>query len=192
MKSPGLIWTTLGLGSLSLLTAWPLLQEQLWKQRGANESKAAARIKSMAAAEAVFRSNDLDRNGIPDFWTGDVAGLFRFGLIEREVALADLRPLVPLTPVPIPTGGYYYVALDVDDSVSPPLPYRQTTDPVSGRVHHLSRFGFMAIPARPGLTANAVVMINEENSLWAYRTGWSGRLAWPSDEERRMRCSRFG
>src|SRR5438876_8635612 len=102
------------------------------------------------SAEAEFRYKDVDGNGVEDFWTGDVAGLYRFGLIDREIAAADALPLFPRVPQPIPYMGYYFVAMEVDDSESPPEELRQDTDKKSGKVHHRSKFAFCAYPAEPG------------------------------------------
>ena len=44
-------------------------------QRSSNERNASASLKSIATAEADFRSSDREGNLINDFWTGDVAGL---------------------------------------------------------------------------------------------------------------------
>ncbi len=187
-----LILGTLASAAFSLLTLWELMSTGRTSMRASNERNAGGRVKSLASAEADYRGNDRDGNGIQDFWTGDVAGLYRLGLIERGMALADLRPIVPLCPRPIPFDGYYYRALDADDSVVPAEGYRQTTDPASGNVHHLTKFGFVAIPAWPGISGKSVVMINENNSLWAYRSGWTGTFLWPSDHDRKYRCFRFG
>src|SRR5690349_5987856 len=44
-------------------------------QRSANERNASTSLKTVATAEADFRSNDRDGNRVADYWTGDVAGL---------------------------------------------------------------------------------------------------------------------
>lgn len=69
-----------------------------------NERAASAALKTLATAEADYRSNDRDGNEINDYWTGDVAGLYRnqLRLIPRESAEADARPLNPLVPKPVP------------------------------------------------------------------------------------------
>ncbi len=45
-------------------------------QRSANEQAAAASTKSIATAQADFRSNDRNNDRAQNFWTGDVYGLF--------------------------------------------------------------------------------------------------------------------
>jgi hypothetical protein len=114
-----------------------------------------------------------------------VAGLYRLGLIERGVAEADLKPLVPLVPKPIPFNGYYFVAMSRDDSETPPENLQQDTDKKSGKVHHLSKFGFAAIPAKFNVTGVGSYIVNENNSVrWKY-TYTEMIDAWPSDEDMR-------
>ena len=151
----------LGAGSLAF---W--LPGRQASQQASNERNAATSLKTLTSAEADFRFNDRDGNGVNDFWTGDVAGLYQWGLIERGVAEADTNPLVPLVPKPIPFHGYYFEALSFDNSVIPPEPYRQDTDKKSGRVHHLERFGFVAYPADSDSTGKYYFLVNENNSVF--------------------------
>jgi len=61
-------------------------------QRSANERNASTSLKTVATAEADFRSNDRDGNRVADYWTGDVAGLC---LIAPQVG--NSPPSGPLT-----------------------------------------------------------------------------------------------
>jgi prepilin-type N-terminal cleavage/methylation domain-containing protein len=45
-------------------------------QRSSNERNASASLKTLATAEADFRSNDRDNDRAQNFWTGNVYGLF--------------------------------------------------------------------------------------------------------------------
>ena len=133
---------------LSALLAGGLLGPGYLREfRSGNERAAPHVIATLCSAEALFRWEDRDGNGIKDYWTADVAGLYRYGLISREIAEADTAPLVPLVPTPIPYKGYYFRALVADDFEIPSVPYRQVTDLKSGAVHHLEKFGFVAYPA---------------------------------------------
>lgn len=193
-----LVGVFLGLGLVSV--AFGLLALPAWlhargqSRRGSNERTVGGVLKALASAEAQFRGLDADGNGIQDYWTGDVAGLYRWGLIDRATAMADLRPIVPLCPRPVPRDGYFFVALELDRSLDPPEAYRQTTDPASGPVHNLRRFGFIAIPAEPGVTGTLVAVINEGNSMRAFRPAAErvGHRHWPDDEEFRREWSTFG
>jgi hypothetical protein len=144
----------------------------------------------LAYAEADFRTNDRDGNGINDFWTGDVAGLYKYGLIPREWAEADTAPLVPLVPEPIPYKGYYFKALMADDSMTPPALYRQDTDKKSGKVHNLERFGFVAYPAGGIAPAKYMWIVNENNSVPRRPLTSPPTSNWPSDDEQKSYWSK--
>jgi hypothetical protein len=180
------IWITLAVGVLSLLTIWFEAQSRFHQKRGSNIRSAEKRLRWLAAAEADFRGNDRDGNGVQDYWTGDVAGLYQWGLIDQATAMADLRPLNPLVPSPVPADGYFYLALDVDASVDPPEPYRQGT----GGTRHPAKFGFLAIPAKGELNDGHRVIISESNSpRWNWME-WKGEAYFPSDAELRTYWSR--
>jgi hypothetical protein len=154
-----------------------------WIQRRRSETEQGGRtaLRTLCTAEAEFRAKDRDGNGVRDFWTGDVAGLYKFGLIPRELAEADSAPVLPLVSQPIPWKGYFFRALTADDSETPPAPYQEDTDGKSGKVHSLSRFGFVAYPAE-GITAPKLMwVINENNTSFGHRAGIPPPQNWPPD-----------
>ena len=148
---------------LLLAVAWLLWigPELQTRRRTANESAVWRFRGQFRGWQQDFYTKDLDNNGVHDFWTGDIAGMHQFGVIDRAVAEADARPLVPLVPKPIPWNGYYFIALEMDDSEMPPTSYAQITDGKSGKVHHRSKFGFCAFPAEPGVRGSYIFLINE-------------------------------
>jgi len=158
------LWAILLVLMLGVLSTWYLVPEWLKERRWANERAGVSGFATLASAEADFRANDRDRNGVRDFWTGDVAGLYAFGLISRELAEADAAPRVPLVPHPIPYKGHYIRALVADDSETPPLVYGQVTDKTSGPVHNLERFGFVIYPAGGIGAPKYMWIINENNT----------------------------
>src|SRR5688572_13787562 len=101
-----------------LILAALIVPAFLSSQRASNERNASASLKTISSAEAEFRGNDRDGNGIQDFWTGDVSALFYLvgsgtgepiRLIEQSIADADAtRPGVK------PKAGYFYEAMDRD------------------------------------------------------------------------------
>ena len=136
------------------------------ENRASNERNASTTLKSLTSAEAEFRANDRDNNGVNDFWTGDVSGLYEWQLIPRELAEADAAPIKPLVPMPIPFKGYLYRALDRDLEVKED--YRQDTGgkPAMGKVHNTSKFGFIAYPVKYGETGKFSFMVNENNTIF--------------------------
>ena len=160
--------------------------EYLPKRRAMNERTAATMIKILSLAEVDFRDHDRDGNRVKDFWTGDVSGLFRAGLIERDLAEADASPITPLCAKPVPYEGYYFVALQGDASVAPPESYRRDTDKKSGDVHHPEKYGFLAYPANPGRSGKYYYMINERNCVWRAPLEAPLPTHWPPDAELKM------
>ena len=76
------ITITLAMGTMSLLTIGAYAYSGYQDKRSSNIQSAGNRLRSLASAQADFRGNDRDGNGIQDFWTGDVAGLLQHGLID--------------------------------------------------------------------------------------------------------------
>ena len=144
----------------------------LWRpaipDRALNEQKASEVLSRLSAAEAYYRATDRDGNGIKDFWTGDVAGLYPEPeqILDRGIAEADASPLHPLVPRPVPYYGYYFIALRQDESASPPEDFAQDTDQKSGKVHHLSKFAFCAFPAEMGVTGKYVYIVNQGSTQY--------------------------
>ena len=124
-------------------------------RRASNEREAATLLKTLASAEADFRANDRDANGVNDFWTGDVTGLYslkasgrELRLIERSVAEADSCPIRMLGWPYRPHRGFYFQALEADDNENGETYFQNTGgNRPMGDVHHLSKFGFGAYPA---------------------------------------------
>jgi prepilin-type N-terminal cleavage/methylation domain-containing protein len=125
-------------------------------QRSSYERGASTSMKTIAVAEADFRSNDRDGNGVNDFWTADVKGLYtmtncavpgRAGgtvdppirLIELSLAAADSDGVTNLAggecmdltqfAVFAPKAGYWYGALLSDGTLPANIDatYRQDT-----------------------------------------------------------------
>jgi type II secretory pathway pseudopilin PulG len=162
--------------------------------RGYNEERnASTSLKTLACAEADFRANDRDWNRINDFWTGDVKGLYTLTsaavrgaqpnstldpsikLIELSVASADADATffpaggenVPLTSYAVPSAkaGYWFAALNSD--LSSGKAYRQDTggDPLMGKCHNDTMFGFVAFPDSPS-AGKYVYLLNQNNTIY--------------------------
>jgi hypothetical protein len=132
-------------------------------------------LKALASAQADFRGNDRDGNGIQDFWRGDVSGLYgglsvgsteMIKLIEVSVAGADAAPTGALElgaagpgqvaqsryAVPAPKWGYFYRALRHSDEP----PGRPDPD----------RFAFCAFPEDYPRHGRFTFVIDERNTLF--------------------------
>ena len=131
----------------------------------------------MATAEAEFRANDRDGNGILDFWTGDVSGLYAIKgvdgrpikLIEISVAGADAHSVtdIHLLTKTEPKSGYHY------RSLHPP-------GEKDGR--HPARFGICSYPAQYGEGGKYTFIITEMNTIYKKDLGRSGGIqVYPAD-----------
>jgi hypothetical protein len=60
--------------------------------RASNERNAFTSLKTLCSAEEYFRVNDSDGNGVKDYWTGDVKGLYT--LTSARVAGANANNTV--------------------------------------------------------------------------------------------------
>jgi hypothetical protein len=176
-----------------------VIREQAARERAGNEFAAAIALRVLANAEADFRAQDRDENGVNDFWTGDVAGLHGLAvngrpleLISREIAQADARPLQLLASPPVPYHGYCFAALIADDSAEGEE-YGQDSESglgPQGKVHNRARIGFCAYPADYGKTGWHTWIINERSSLFKIDSGGKPILRWPSDEDLKRKFGR--
>ena len=151
----------------------------LSSQRVSNERSASAILKTITSAEADFRGNDRDKNGVQDFWTKDVAGLFDLvpagetepiQLISPHLAKAD-----PTRSGGVPMPGYWFTAMDQDEEGKD---YRQGP----GKDRHPSKFGFRAYPADRSTGRNEFY-INEDNQMFKKSSDLPPLRAWPKKEE---------
>jgi len=169
----------------------------LSSERASNERNASTSLKTLTSAEADFRANDRDGNGVNDFWTGDVSGLcyvkapdtqIELKLIEPDVAKADAKPLFPI--LKRTKAGYYYLALDRDDNFQGPEgDYKQDTDKSGQKVHHTSKFGFCAFP-KSGGDGKYIFFVNENNTIFRWE-GTGPRSSFPSDASLKSFWSRM-
>jgi hypothetical protein len=162
----------------------------LQSQRASNERNASTSLKTMASAEADFRSNDRDGNQVDDYWTGDVAGLFCVnpvgtgGLLDSPIKLIEVGMAgadtfnapnagtwytsITAYANPSPKSGYWYLALGSDQGEpGGAVAYRQDTggSAAMGAVHNHAKFGFLAYPDSLSAGRTAFI-INENNSVF--------------------------
>lgn len=168
--------TVAGLGLLVVLLAL-VVAGFVTVRSSSGERVRMGSLRMLAVAEADFRANDRDGNREPDYWTGDVAGLYCLSpagvpirLVELAVAGSDSDPLQPPQETPYARSidsftrsaarsGYWLWAMRADASVNPPEPYRREGN------RHPSRFGFLAFPDSPSSGRYAFI-INEAHTVF--------------------------
>jgi hypothetical protein len=156
-------------------------------RRASNERTVMTTLKMLASAQADFRANDRDQDGVKQFWRGDVAGLYALSpnggsaikLIPLDVAASDDSPLIPALPGARwkASNGYRIRAIRSADEDPKKL------DP--------DRFAFVAYPASPS-AGKYVYIINENNSLFRSAYPYGVIDAFPTDMELKMYWSHAG
>jgi hypothetical protein len=172
------------------------LRALLERNTGPNHSNAGAALKSLVTQNAIWRSMDIDRNGIADYWTRDIAAFYAahdasgqaVKLIDGAFARADAAPArayPELGKESMPKQGYFFKALttDVDGK---PLADPASVVPAAGNLApvpstHPSRFAFCAYPARYRKDGRLTFIVNEEGVVWQKDLGpdAKGVTAWP-------------
>ena len=167
-----------------------------------NERNATASLKSLVRAQMHFKDNDLDQNGVQDYWTANVAGLYCLQDKTSDKAIAALNDIGVasadtgrysgeyendnvkynselLLPVG-PKTGYWYRVMQSDGQVKP---YAQDTDKTGSKVHNLNTFAAVAYPVTYDSTGRHTFIVNEPAVV--YRKDTRGRpvLTWPSAKD---------
>jgi hypothetical protein len=186
----------MGVGVLIAIIAIPGLMSS---QRASNERNASTSLKTLTSAEADFRANDRDWNHVNDFWTADVSGLYylkspdtgiEIKLLEERVANADAKPVFRLPHGTVETQGYFFQALERDDSATgTDRSYKVDTDKSGRRVHNEAKFGFCAFP-KSGRDGKYIFFVNENNTIFRVDTSHP-KEAFPSDQELKSYWSRM-
>lgn len=163
-------------------------------------------LRTLATAEADFKTNDRDGNGVEDFWVADVSGLYRIHskgvpikLIDPRQALADRRPSRPtdftgemtfaagakpvvfsaLQETPEAFAGYHFVMLEsYEEKPGVWVKY----DGGSGR--NPKRFGLCAVPALYTEKSRYTFIHSEETITWKKDTSGLIPEGFPHDPEK--------
>jgi len=165
---------------------WDLFCRDYWLggHSCSSERTPAACLKTLATAQADFRSNDRGRTHEQVFWREDVAGLYGLNpeggtdwdlikLIEFSVALADDRPKIDLGRLgpKHPKGGYWYRAI-----------LKKGEPPIEAS----SQFAFCAFPDRYPATGRWTYIIDEGNTIYQADLGHGNGIEnFPDEEELR-------
>jgi hypothetical protein len=149
-------------------------------RRASNELNAATTLKTLASAQADFRANDRDQDGVNQFWRGDVAGLYALSpkggppirLIQREVAASDDRPVTRLPGIRWKAHAGYRIRAIRHADENP-----NALDP--------QRFAFVAYPESPS-AGRYMYVIDENNSVRSSAECPPGGIFdFPTDQELR-------
>ncbi len=81
----GILWFLIEGAAAGVYLARPdSLLRWLYRDRIAlGESSAPEALRLVARQQEVLKANDMDENGVKDYWTGDIAGLYRLQMARR-------------------------------------------------------------------------------------------------------------
>ena len=144
-------------------------------------------VAQVQAAQDNFRRNDGDSNGEEDYWTGDVAGLWRYtsiGSSSQIAALANADPnALPAHGRPgvkEPYFGYWICTMTTDPDGQP---YAQDPDGDGVATTNPDRYGFCIYPATYGGKTVITYIFDEHEEVWQKHIGGQPQPTWPDDPE---------
>lgn len=152
------------------------------------EWNAPASLKTLASAQADFRGNDRDGDGVQEFWRADVASLYTLlpkgsrdpiRLIELSVAAADDRPVASIAPFATraPKNGTWFRAI------------RKKGEPP---IHATARFAFCAFPSNYPHSGRRTYILDEGNTVFKADLGHGrGIEVFPDEDELRRSWSKL-
>ncbi len=156
-------------------------------RHGYYQRNASTSLKTITSAQADFRANDRDGDGVNQFWRADIAGLYALApgggpamrLIELSVAAADDRPMLNIAPYakPAPKAGYWFRALrHADETV----------------IDAKLRFAAEAHPADYPKSGRYTFIVDENNTIFCCDLGHgNGLTVYPTDDELKTKWSKL-
>ncbi|GEM_PF-7114687 len=141
----------------------------------------------LGLVEGDWKAEDMDGNGLPDYWTRDVASLHyraaewgKVEAIEVEVARADKAGFAAYSQgEAVPHEGYWFSAIRMDASGRP---YAQVPDAAGVPSTHPSAWALCAWPAKHGGSTRFTYIVDEKLVVYRKDRGAAGvdRVdAWP-------------
>lgn len=168
------------------------------RQLGA-ETSVLSDLKHLSSTQRVWREADLDGNGVQDYWTYDVAGLW--GLPGQDgTPVAQISPAMaradaagsgryPGLGPPGPHGGFLFTMMATQAADDGGGTYQANRGKVSrGGVNyawaaHPSKFAICAYPSSYGEGDARQHIVDERGIIWARDTGSaSPTLVFPSKD----------
>jgi len=180
-------WQYKVLGPASIMCGLLVIAHNGCRERPSPAASPVAALVDVARCESWFLENDPDGNGIRDYWSADIAGLYCFTpvkgsplkLLSLSLACADAdprqrlwgawngEPLNSLSPL-----QFKLRAIRRRDSAQPILP-----DQGNGR--SLTGFAFCAYPTTYGPATPKTYILNQDGVIYECDTGGKPLEEWP-------------
>jgi hypothetical protein len=185
---PVVFWSLMGVGLLTVAGVAHLCPScrEFRRHHHSPERPPGATMRTIASAQADFRTNRRNGAPLPQFWRADIAGLYALApgggpaikLIDLSVAAAD-EPRTDLSAVAVraPKAGYWYRAIrhanETPDALDP------------------NRFAYCAFPESES-AGRYIYIVDERRTV--YRSESNGRRGievFPNDKELRTQWSKL-
>jgi prepilin-type N-terminal cleavage/methylation domain-containing protein len=173
-----------------------------------NESSAVGTLRSFTSNQAVWRQGDTDRNGIGDYWTGDISGFYRTQKMDGnpiamfDTAIARSEPIANRTgeaaayvtpanaqgvnPADLAAlagegskSGYWITAMTLDGNAAA---YRIDTygGGAQGALYNTGRYAACAYPDAYDSTGRNIFIVDEAGTIYSQDAGNANPvLNWP-------------
>ena len=166
-----------------------------------NENQAKSAMRDILNAQAKFNEKDLDGNGMPGFWTADVAGLYclttqqttkPLELIGASIAAADAEPFgkryefkgIEYEKERIqkwePYFGYKFRMMEKTRDGEA---YAQDAEKSGVKAKHPWAWAACAAPEKYNQTGVVTIIVNEKGILYKKDTKGKPVVKWPSEKE---------
>ena len=150
-------------------------------------SSGVSYLQTLVAAEEAWRVNAQGDGRTKTYWTADVYGLSQHvgpsgrpdERISIRMARTDRFPAkgppyaAPPPPVPEPSYGCFFEALDRDEDGNP---YALDADGDGRAWENASKFGFRAVPELYGTTGLTIFQVNETGVIFGRDLGYGAEL----------------
>ena len=154
----------------------------------ANETSCQSALKQFVSTQSSWRQTDSDRNGVQDYWTRDLAGLYAmtdaagnaYRYIDVNLAKADPIGVInyPALGAPEDKSGYGYFVMIADEAGNP---YQTDIDGDGNAFEHPSKFAYVGVPRVYSTTGVRQYVTNEEGVVYQQDLGTGFPvLAWPA------------
>ena len=168
----------------------------------ANETAAVGTLRNIVSTQAAWRQNDMDGNGIPDYWTCDVFGLYSCAdgagnttqAVDVAVAKSDAAPSAAAgaaaprpfyaqaaPAAPVSKSGYMCYALVNDENANA---YALDGGDADAEIcENGSKFGFGAMAESYSSSGVNTFQVNEGGVIYGLDQGqayevWAGAPDW--------------
>jgi prepilin-type N-terminal cleavage/methylation domain-containing protein len=181
----------------------------LRSKMSANHSNAGAALKSLVTQEGIWRSQDIDKNGVADYWAKDVAGFYGVcdaslkcvALIDLAFAQADIGSGTQAAPALAfaykigsstggammlgPKQGYLFKAVTKDqnnaDYCDATITQVSSAVPLGGiaGLTNSARFGFSSVPKVYNSDGVLSFVVGEDGVVWQKDVAPIGAATYP-------------